>query len=141
MTALCPYAPAIIKKHLYQGPRECLDWTDSYDLVVSAAKEVRPPPGSLHVKLEDVRTDWRNWPEFQDVVLYAAEEVANEVDRGGRVLVVCASGWNRSGLIVGLALRMLGMPADEAVDYVRAKRSPQALSNLTFADAVESMNI
>jgi hypothetical protein len=136
---LSPYALTILSGHLYQGPHYCLEWADSYDLVVSAAHEVKPPRGGLHLELDDAPTDWRNWPEFQDVVLRVAEEVADEVEEGGKVLVVCNMGWNRSGLIVGLALRLLGMPADEVVEYVRRKRHPNALSNSTFADAVENM--
>jgi len=131
----------ILPKHLYQGPRYCLEWADSYDLVVSAAREIKAPPGGIHLKLEDVRTDWRNWPEFQDEVLDVADEVAREVEAGGKVLVVCNMGLNRSGLVVGLALRFLGMPADKVVDYIRDKRSSDALSNSTFADMVENAHI
>jgi protein-tyrosine phosphatase len=138
---LSPYALTILPKHLYQGPRHCLDWAESYDLVVSAAKEIKAPPGGIHLRLDDVRTDWRNWPEFQEAVLDVADEVAREVEDGGKVLVVCNMGWNRSGLVVGMALRLLGMPADEVVEYVREKRSPNALSNSTFADMVEHLDI
>ena len=138
---LSPYALTILPKHLYQGPRYCLEWAESYDLVVSAAQEIPAPPGGIHLKLDDARTDWKNWPEFQEVALDVADEVAREVEAGGKVLVVCNMGLNRSGLVVGLALRLLGMPADKVVAYVREKRDPNALSNSTFADMVEHADI
>jgi hypothetical protein len=47
------------------------------------------------------------------------------------VYVVCQYGMNRSGLLAGLILREMGMPGDEVITLIRAKR-PGALSNRAF---------
>lgn len=48
------------------------------------------------------------------------------------VLVRCAAGLNRSGLVVGLTLQQLGYTPEEAIDLIRKQRSPYALSNPFF---------
>jgi len=54
---------------------------------------------------------------------------------GWRCLIHCAEGHNRSGLIVGLTLRELGMSGADAVALIQAKR-PGALGNQVFREAV-----
>lgn len=62
-----------------------------------------------------------------------ARWVADLVDQGLRVQVLCAAGLNRSGLIVGRALIELGYAPDEAIRQIRSKR-PNALHNATFVE-------
>lgn len=62
-----------------------------------------------------------------------ARWVADLVDQGFRVQVLCAAGLNRSGLIVGRALIELGYDPDEAIERIRSKR-PNALHNRTFVE-------
>jgi hypothetical protein len=56
---------------------------------------------------------------------------------GKKVLVHCAEGHNRSGLVVALYLCRLNlggtMPPQQAIDLIRSKR-PGALSNQKFVD-------
>lgn len=52
--------------------------------------------------------------------------------RGKKVLVRCQAGWNRSGLVTALVLIREGLPAAEAIDLIREKRSPWALCNEDF---------
>jgi protein-tyrosine phosphatase len=52
--------------------------------------------------------------------------------KGKKVLIRCQAGWNRSGLITALVLIRDGMPAQEAIDLIRATRSPHALCNDDF---------
>lgn len=59
--------------------------------------------------------------------------VAALVRAGERVVVNCAAGLNRSGLVVGRALIELGHPPAEAIRLVREARGPWALSNVEFA--------
>ena len=54
------------------------------------------------------------------------------VDAGDRVVVNCAAGLNRSGLIVGRALIALGHEPAEVVELIREARGPRALFNRTF---------
>lgn len=58
--------------------------------------------------------------------------VAAHVEAGRRVLVRCHAGYNRSGLVVALALLELGYIADDAIALIREKRSPFALHNHHF---------
>lgn len=63
--------------------------------------------------------------------------VAQLVDRGLRVQVLCAAGLNRSGLIVGRALIEMGYEPTEAIARIRAKR-PNALHNTAFVEWLRS---
>lgn len=57
----------------------------------------------------------------------------NEWLSGKRVLIRCQAGWNRSGLLMALVLIREGYSPKEAIDLIRGKRSPHALSNWTFS--------
>jgi protein-tyrosine phosphatase len=60
-------------------------------------------------------------------------DVVAAVRAGRRVLVACAGGRNRSGLVVGLAVReLLGCSGTEALTWVQSRRE-DALNNVTFA--------
>jgi hypothetical protein len=59
---------------------------------------------------------------------------------GKRVLVRCQAGWNRSGLITALVLMRDGMPAQEAIELIREKRSKNALCNKNFVNWLLSEN-
>lgn len=52
--------------------------------------------------------------------------------RGDRVLVRCQMGVNRSGLVMGVILTLMGLTPDEAIARIRATRSTYALFNRTF---------
>jgi protein-tyrosine phosphatase len=69
----------------------------------------------------------------------AAKEVAKLVRSGRRVLVTCAMGLNRSGLVNALALRELtGASGVHCSAHVQNKRKG-ALSNPTFQRLLESL--
>lgn len=62
-------------------------------------------------------------------------EWANSHWSGGRrVLIRCAGGLNRSGLVTALTLIKSGRTPDAAIGLVRAGRSPAALSNPSFVE-------
>lgn len=110
------------------------------DMFVQCAIEEESPYAPLdgfsvvvfHARFEDAAPR----PAEREIALRAAEVVAAAVRRGQRVLVACSMGRNRSGLVVGLALRLLGHSGDEAVALVRAARGPMALSNEAFEQMV-----
>ena len=67
-----------------------------------------------------------------DVARDAADRVVEHLGRGRRVLVTCQMGWNRSGLISGLALcQRCGMAGSEAIATIQKVR-PKALFNESF---------
>jgi hypothetical protein len=53
-----------------------------------------------------------------------------------RLYVMCQQGMNRSGLVTGLILRALGVPAERAVEAIVTR--PGALTNHTFARLVRA---
>lgn len=57
---------------------------------------------------------------------------------GRRVLVRCAGGMNRSGLITAMVLMRAGHSADAAISLVRKGRSEDALSNSSFVRYLRS---
>src|SRR6478609_5242104 len=69
----------------------------------------------------------------------AAEQVADAVRDGRRVLVRCSGGLNRSGLVVASALVRLGHPPADAIALVRAARGPWALTNPRFASYLRDL--
>jgi len=87
-------------------------------------------PGRAYVyyRIEDV-------PSIEDpsVIDALAEQVASRVQAGERVVVNCAAGLNRSGLLVGRALIALGHAPSDAIDLVRRARGSHALCNQRFA--------
>lgn len=69
---------------------------------------------------------------------YAADWVVEMFEAGRRVLVTCAAGRNRSGLVSALALmKRRGLSGEEAVARVQAMRK-DALTNESFAEYVRS---
>lgn len=68
----------------------------------------------------------------------AALRVAREIMREGRVLVTCAAGMNRSGLVTGLALiRLTRWSVDEIVGRIRRARMAAA-QNLGYPRALHN---
>lgn len=61
-----------------------------------------------------------------------ADIVVAALDRGGKVLVHCQAGLNRSNLITALALMKRGRTAEEAIALLRDQRSPVVLCNEAF---------
>ena len=126
--------------------------TAGIDLLVLAAEELQPDenakpgyykgtPDDLFFPGVDVilapNKDEAYFPVSRKMIaLMAAQHVADAVREGKNVLVTCAAGLNRSGLVTALALRELfGKPGEDAVARVRERR-PGALTNEIFADFV-----
>ena len=76
--------------------------------------------------------------KLRDEDLGVIEELANfgfkTWTKRKNVMVRCQMGINRSALIVAMILMKSGKEAHEAVEMVRAKRSPYCLSNRSFLE-------
>lgn len=70
-------------------------------------------------------------PGFKSTVEKLARDV-NKACKFGPTLVHCQMGINRSNLVVGLALMLRGMSAQDAIQLLRDKRSEWVLMNRTF---------
>ncbi len=67
-----------------------------------------------------------------EMVRLLARAVRDLLTQGHKVLVHCAMGYNRSGLINARALILMGHAPEAAIALVRSRRGPQALSNANF---------
>jgi hypothetical protein len=127
-------APLIshIEDNLYVGG--CIGGVvleDDWQTVVSLYKWERYTLGPNTERTEvtmydagEVPPEWQ-LHELADVVVAALAQ-------GGKVLVHCQAGLNRSNLIAALALIKMGRTPTEAIDLLRAKRSPVVLCNEAF---------
>jgi protein-tyrosine phosphatase len=135
----------IIPNRLWQGP-----WPDDLDLVVEELDldlvvnlEFTPHGASRQSNLS-FDTIWfpmhddSNLPELRELHKICGH-ITERIKRGGRVLVHCAAGLNRSGLVTALVVRQYyEIKGSKAVDLVRSKR-PWALCNPTFAKYLVSL--
>ncbi|WP_330459801.1 dual specificity protein phosphatase family protein [Streptomyces sp. NBC_00820] len=67
-------------------------------------------------------------------VIRLARAAGEALDAGRSVLVRCHHGYNRSGLVVAHALVRRGRTTEEAIQLIRARRSPWALHNPLFVE-------
>lgn len=84
----------------------------------------------VHCPYEDMDGPMRG--STMALVFATARAVAEAVKNGGKVLVTCAAGINRSALVAALAMQMLGVEAWASVERVRAHRFTHCLSNEAF---------
>jgi hypothetical protein len=132
---LDPYVeviPGLAQASSWIGPRELLDehgfdasvdvggWDRSVELVGSRY---------TFLLLDDVP-----WIEDPDAIHALGRAVADMVASGQRVVVNCAAGLNRSGLIVGRAMIHLGYAPRDAIRLIRAARGSHALYNRVFEE-------
>lgn len=114
-----------------------------FDVLVLAAREHQPGAGLFpRVRVVRAPLDDVNEPLTAQEVLMVrrvADEVAAAVDAGQKVIITCAAGLNRSGLITAAALkRLTGGPMTAVVSWIRAARGPWALSNQSFVRELTS---
>lgn len=114
-----------------------------FDVLVLAAVELQPPvdffPG---MRLIRCPINDQDPPRKGDLELAreCARDVVWWVRNGHRVLVTCAQGRNRSGLIVGVALRLMGSSGRSVLAFVRYKRK-DALTNRAYAKEVRDGHV
>lgn len=85
--------------------------------------------------IADAELDEESKPEIRQL----ADWLYQEWKQGKRVASKCQMGWNRSGLVLALVLLLDGYSADEAIELIREKRSPYALSNLSFVGFIKDV--
>ena len=108
-----------------------------FEVIVSAYHrsgfEPDPPTEYYNVTFPDSRLDER----AKTLALDASELIAERVLSGKTVLSRCQAGLNRSSLMAGLAMVRLGFSGADAVQIIRARRSPWALCNDEYARFIE----
>lgn len=84
--------------------------------------------------------DGPNLPDIDELKAVAVYGYTYWKQQDKRVLVHCAAGMNRSGLVNGMILIFSGMSGKDAVNLIQQKR-PGALSNVVFANYLQSQEI
>ena len=131
-----------IAPKLYQGSYPIMHLRPMFDVVVLCAEELQtrsPEPGLsiLRCPLNDdgspmTRAEWHRACAMSDVV-------ARHIAAGRRVLVTCAAGRNRSGLVCALTLyRLSPLNGEQCVEQVQARRA-NALGNEWFVAALRAL--
>ena len=95
-----------------------------------------PPMDFLDLYLYWPIHDWPRLPDL-DILLMVAKFGAMEVKVGKRVLVHCGQGLNRSGLVCGRIMILLGLSGEHAVYEIRKKRVG-SLYNPVFSEYLKS---
>ena len=106
-----------------------------FDLIVTLYADAQPAPWGVEETrygFPDAELDPNDLDRLRQIAAYAAERWK----AGDRVLVRCQAGVNRSGLVVGLILLADGWQPDEALEYLRARRSHRVLANDAFREVV-----
>jgi protein-tyrosine phosphatase len=67
-----------------------------------------------------------------------AKRIVSALKDNKRVLVRCAAGYNRSGLVVASVLMAMGKTADETIELIRERRSKFALCNPIFVKYIQN---
>ncbi len=132
-----PSASSQSHGELHQGaaPLVGQELSDKFDTIVFCAEEYQPRNNwnveCLYCPLDDAT------PTVTEVTHAKAtgKRVADRVRSGKRVLVTCAQGRNRSGLVNGYALQFLGETPPASVQLIQRLRR-NALTNDAFVNAL-----
>lgn len=116
-----------------------LAYPEKYDVIVLCAEELQPegdserayrPTRLICAPNDDSGNEFSK--EQATIADVAARQATKEYAQGRRILVSCAQGRNRSGLVMALILhRVFGMSGEKAIRVIRAK-VPTALTNQEF---------
>lgn len=74
------------------------------------------------------------------LVFVTAKLIAETHKNGGKILVTCYAGLNRSALLAALALRILGYSPFFAIESLRENRNKRCLENKIFERLVTGAN-
>ena len=113
-----------------------------FDVLALCAQEIQqgPFPGVtvLRFSFDDDEEDHAITTLERLRAQAAASQVAAYYRAGMNVLVTCAAGKNRSGLVTALALNLLfGWPGKRCIEAVRKARGRDALGNDSFVEVLE----
>ncbi len=121
-----------------------------FTVLILCARE-KQPPAELYPGVRVVHAPNDDHPNYGPLdreklrtAIQAAKQAAEAIRNGGKVLVTCAAGLNRSGLVSGLTLHFLyGWSGHKAINQIRQKRKCQngycPLSNSEFVAALMNL--
>lgn len=111
----------------------------SWDYVISAWFDDRHPQSfpmcdTRFVIFDDTERGLKDY--IWDRIKFAVDQAAGRWRDGGKVLIRCQAGYNRSGLMMALVLMRLGLTAEDAIELLRRRRGPDVLINRVFEQYV-----
>lgn len=138
--SLPPGASPIIPG-LYQGGIDSNYLDPKPDIHVACAHGAYPHPESadkvIYFPLHDDPTViWADDLEWVRRAVEVAQTVATGVVANKNVVVSCQAGLNRSGLVLALAMCILGYEPADAIQTIRDRRSVVALHNPRFVEVI-----
>jgi protein-tyrosine phosphatase len=116
--------------------------SDKTPLLVIAAEEldISAPSAKIvegyKVPLFDTLIGIREQNKLAKILRPTIRNIVKALKNGRRVVICCAQGLNRSGLLSGLVLRELGYTGPVALKLIRDARGPRALFNSSFEEMV-----
>lgn len=145
-----------IHTNLYQGsyPKLSKELADHFDVVVFTAVEKQPKPAALKAvpKAVIVKKFPLDDDPYQPItreqaaeLFHLAKELAYHLRNGKRILITCAMGMNRSGLLTALTLMAAtGCTGRSAFETVQSRRramedGTRALFNPIFSRFVQTL--
>jgi len=138
------------KGTIWQGGYQEIPWdlkNAAIHTVIYAAEEC--PPLSHHLGAElvycpnDDNMAPFNHPIYLALLFNAMRGVRKTVEtvqNGKNILVTCGHGLNRSGLVVGLALRILTDWSPEKIISLIQEKRPNALNNSSFRQMIQTFD-
>lgn len=121
-----------------------------FTVLVLCARELQPP-ADLYPGVEVIHAPNDDHPDYGPLnheklrtAIRAAKRVSEAIKSGGKALVTCAAGANRSGLVSGITLHLLyGWSGRKATNQIRKKRKIRGgyrpLSNAEFVAALSNL--
>lgn len=143
----------IVPNRVAQGsyPKPIKDHFGKFHTIVFCAEELQPAVKGIPADRKAVycpMDDNFYRPvslEEVGVLMALARQLAGEAKAGRKVLITCAQGVNRSGLLTGMTvMNLTGCTGNQAVDEVRRLRKPRnpefmVLGNPMFERVLRSM--
>lgn len=131
----------ILPNRLWQGR-----WREEipcYGAIISMVARGRPRGCSHYFEypIRDPMWDHEMTADWHDRVESAVDMTLQQLEQGRRVLVVCAAGANRSGIVVALTLRELFRWTGARVLRETRSRHPGALYNVNLQAYLETLSV
>jgi protein-tyrosine phosphatase len=113
-----------------------LNEREEFDAVVTCYSYAQPMSWYVHENRFGFADGPINEATFAKA-LELADWIYEKWQDGAKCLIRCQMGYNRSGLVTAAVLMKTGLSAMAAVDLIREKRSPFAMSNTDFVRRLE----
>ena len=130
----CPLVSHIVDNLYVGGCIDGVDLGDHFSHIFSLYKWERYDYDTEKTKLyEYTMYDSASMPVDTETLEKVVPLAVEALNNGGKVLIHCQAGINRSNLTAALVLRdWKGLTSREAIDMLREKRSEHVLANSTF---------